>query len=193
MPRRLPGTELFAPARISTESAASADRYVSLMLEELGVADVEVARAIAAWRRAYNLPVGVWGRADPDAGAALALARTAGLRAAVISNSNGAIRAILDGLGLTRHLDFVLDSSEVGVEKPDPRIFRSALERAGVRPEEAVYVGDLYSVDVLGAGTAGQSDRHDRDRGGLRAAGRPSMWVGVCGTPEPVAPAPTRS
>jgi putative hydrolase of the HAD superfamily len=77
--------------------------------------------------------------------------REAGLGAGVISNSNGSARRILQSLGLARYLDFVLDSAEVGVEKPDPRIFRLALERAGVRPPEAVYVGDLYSVDVLGA------------------------------------------
>ncbi len=151
-------TELFTPAaRTSTESAASAGRYVALMLAELGVGDGAVARAMAEWRRTYNPPVGVWGRADPDAEAALALARAAGLTAGVISNSNGAIRSILEGLGLARHLAFVLDSSEVGVEKPDPRIFRLALERAGLGPGEAVYVGDLYSVDVLGARAAGLS------------------------------------
>jgi len=43
----------------------------------------------------------------------------------------------------------------VGVEKLDPRIFEMALARAGVRPAEAVYVGDLYAVDVLGARGAG--------------------------------------
>ncbi len=151
---RLDG-ELFAPTRMSTESAASGDRYVALILEELGVRDGAVTSAIAAWRRAYNPPVGVWGRADPDAEAALLRARRAGLAAGVVSNSNGAIRGILERLGLARHLDFVLDSSEVGVEKPDPRIFQLALARAGVAPAEAVYVGDLYSVDVLGARAAG--------------------------------------
>ena len=62
--------ELFASAQTSTESATSADRYVSLMLEELGVDDGEVARAMSTWRRTYNPPVGVWGCPDPDAGAA---------------------------------------------------------------------------------------------------------------------------
>ena len=45
----------------------------------------------------------------------------------------------------------------MGVEKPDPRIFRIALERAGVAATEAVYVGDLYSIDVVGARAAGLS------------------------------------
>jgi putative hydrolase of the HAD superfamily len=43
----------------------------------------------------------------------------------------------------------------VGVEKPNARIFQMALERAGLGPGQAVYVGDLYSVDVLGARAAG--------------------------------------
>jgi len=148
-------TEVFAVARTSTESAASGDRYIALVLDELGVGDAGLARAMGEWRRAYNAPIGVWGRADPDAEAALILAREAGLAAGVISNSNGSIRRILEGLGLARHVDFVLDSAEVGVEKPDPRIFQLALERAGVAPAAAVYVGDLYSIDVLGARAAG--------------------------------------
>jgi putative hydrolase of the HAD superfamily len=43
----------------------------------------------------------------------------------------------------------------VGVEKPDPRIFRMALERMGIEPEDAVYVGDVYEIDVVGARAAG--------------------------------------
>jgi putative hydrolase of the HAD superfamily len=81
--------------------------------------------------------------------------RAAGLVAGVISNSNGSVRSILEETGLAAHLDFIIDSSVVGVEKPDPRIFHLGLRAAGVAPAEAVYVGDLYSVDVLGARAAG--------------------------------------
>jgi putative hydrolase of the HAD superfamily len=148
---------LFAPARpdVSTESRGSAGRYVRYLLEELGVRDERVVDAVVEWRRSFNLPVGLWNVADPNAEPALRLARDRGLRTAVISNSNGSVREILESLGLTRHLDFVLDSFEVGVEKPDPRIFGLALARAGVEPGEAAYVGDLYSVDVRGARAAG--------------------------------------
>ncbi len=52
-------------------------------------------------------------------------------------------------------LDFVVDSGAVGVEKPDPAIFRIALERAGVSAAEAMHVGDLFPVDVVGARRAG--------------------------------------
>lgn len=139
----------------STESRTISDSYLRYLLEELDVRDPARVEAVEAWRHTYNTPVGVWNTAEPEAEAALVLARAGGLRAAVISNSNGSVAGILDALGLGRHLDFVIDSSLVGVEKPDPRIFQIALARAGVDPGQAVYVGDLYAVDVLGARSAG--------------------------------------
>ncbi|HEU4562220.1 MAG TPA: HAD-IA family hydrolase [Longimicrobium sp.] len=78
-----------------------------------------------------------------------------GYRLAVISNADGRVEALLDSLGLLSHFEFVIDSGSVGVEKPDPRIFRMALERMGVQPHEAVYVGDVYEIDVVGARAAG--------------------------------------
>ncbi|HEX9819426.1 MAG TPA: HAD-IA family hydrolase [Methylomirabilota bacterium] len=141
----------------STEHPDTGERYVVYVLEELGVRDGATVAALAAWRRSYNPPQGLWTAVEPGAAEALALAREAGLRTAVISNSNGTVAAILDRLGLGPHLDFVIDSSEVGVEKPDPRIFQIALDRAGLRAHEAAYVGDLYSIDVVGARAAGLS------------------------------------
>jgi putative hydrolase of the HAD superfamily len=139
----------------STEHPDTGARYLAFLLEELGVRSAATAAALNTWRRAYNLPRGLWTAIEPEAEAALRLVRQAGLGTAVISNSNGTVAAILDGLGLGRHLDFVIDSHEVGVEKPDPRIFRIALARAGLEPAQAAYVGDLYSIDVLGARAAG--------------------------------------
>lgn len=139
----------------STESRATAARYLSHVLDALGVRDAGVHAAMAAWRARFNPPAGLWTVLEPTAPAALAAVRAAGLTAAVVSNSNGSVRAILAGLGLADHLAFVIDSAEVGVEKPDPRIFQLALARAGVEAAEAVYVGDLYAVDVLGARAAG--------------------------------------
>jgi putative hydrolase of the HAD superfamily len=140
---------------VSTEHPDTGHRYLVYLLDELGVRDEATVAALAAWRRGFNPPRGLWTALEPGAAEALALARAAGRRTAVISNSNGTVAEILAALGLAGRLDFVIDSSEVGVEKPDPRIFRLALDRAGVRADEAAYVGDLYSVDVLGARAAG--------------------------------------
>jgi len=144
----------FAPGA-STEHPDTGERYLRLILDELGVRDATIHTALAAWRRGYNAPMGLWTHMEPEADLALALARARGLRTAVISNSNGTVADILAHLDLATHLEFIIDSSKVGVEKPDPRIFHLALERAGLQPHEAVYVGDLYSIDVLGARAAG--------------------------------------
>jgi putative hydrolase of the HAD superfamily len=140
---------------VSTEHPSTGERYLAFWLDELGVRSAATIAALTTWRRTYNLPQGLWTVLEPEAEAALELARRSGLATAVISNSNGTIADILTTLGLGRHLDFVIDSSKVGVEKPDPRIFHIALERAQLRPEQAAYIGDLYSIDVLGARAAG--------------------------------------
>jgi putative hydrolase of the HAD superfamily len=147
-------TDVLAQAS-STENRDTHLRYLRYILEGVGVTDESTIDAVDAWRRAYNLPVGLWNTADPDAAAALDAVRAAGVRSAVISNSNGTIRSLMTRLGLIDRLDFVIDSGEEGVEKPDPRIFQTALARAGIKPEETAYIGDLYSIDVRGARAAG--------------------------------------
>ena len=81
--------------------------------------------------------------------------RAAGLRLGVVSNSDGRVDAALRAAGLRDCFEVVVDSALFGAEKPDPAIFRAALDALGVAPEEALYVGDLYEVDVLGARAAG--------------------------------------
>ena len=162
-PEQVEDAELRARVRLdphlapgaSTESTVTHGRYLRYLLENLAITDDAEIDAIARWRRGYNLPVGLWNRADPQALAALRRVRAAGLVAGVISNSNGSVRSILEETGLAAQLDFIIDSAVVGVEKPDPRIFHLGLREAGVAAAEAVYVGDLYSVDVLGARAAG--------------------------------------
>jgi HAD superfamily hydrolase (TIGR01509 family) len=140
---------------VSSEGRTAQDLYLVYLLEGLGITDTGEIEAAADFRRGYNAPAGLFNVADPGALAALRRVKSAGLVAGVVSNSNGSARALLDGAGLGDALDFVIDSFVVGVEKPDPKIFHLGLERAGVAAHEAVYIGDLYSVDVLGARGAG--------------------------------------
>ena len=139
----------------STEARATHQRYLAYVLEGIGVTDPALVDAMDAWRGGHNQPLGLWTAPEPHAAPALRLARTAGLRTGVISNSNGRIKQILAQLELLPLLDFALDSQEEGVEKPEPEIFARALARVGVAAEDAAYVGDLYSIDVLGARRAG--------------------------------------
>ena len=81
--------------------------------------------------------------------------REDGYRIGVVSNSNGRVAELLEIAGFRGVFETVVDSALVGVEKPDPEIFRIALGRLGAAPESAVYVGDVPCVDLVGAAAAG--------------------------------------
>jgi putative hydrolase of the HAD superfamily len=97
----------------------------------------------------------LWSAVAERSRESLARLRAAGLRLGVVSNSDGRVEEALQAAGLREYFDVVVDSALIGVEKPDPRIFQAALSGLGVAAEEALYVGDLYEVDVLGARAAG--------------------------------------
>jgi putative hydrolase of the HAD superfamily len=78
-----------------------------------------------------------------------------GFRIAVISNSDGRIEQVLSRSGIGDCFESVTDSGTVGVEKPRVEIFQAALSAMKARADESLYVGDLYSVDYVGARNAG--------------------------------------
>jgi putative hydrolase of the HAD superfamily len=95
-----------------------------------------------------------WAAFD-DVAPALRHLRAAGVKVGVISNWDGRLGHLLDGLGLTPLIDTVVSSASVGLHKPDPRIFALACERLGVEPAACAHVGDHFYSDVLGARAAG--------------------------------------
>jgi putative hydrolase of the HAD superfamily len=97
----------------------------------------------------------LWSSVADRSAEALEKLRQAGLKLGVVSNSDGRVEQALDAAGLRQYFDVIIDSALVGMEKPDPRIFHAALNALGVKPEETLYVGDLYEIDVLGARAAG--------------------------------------
>ena len=74
---------------------------------------------------------------------------------AVISNADGKIENVLGRCGIADCFRTITDSGRVGYEKPHPEIFRQALKSMNAAPEQSLYVGDIYSVDYLGATGAG--------------------------------------
>jgi len=74
---------------------------------------------------------------------------------AVISNSDGKIDAVLRRCEICDCFATVTDSGNVGHEKPHPAIFAAALHAMNADPAQSLYVGDVYSVDYLGARAAG--------------------------------------
>ena len=91
-----------------------------------------------------------------DAAATLEALRASGKTLAVVTNGPVEWQSRkLRTLGLAGYFDHVLISEAEGISKPDPRIFVRALERCGVAPHEAMFVGDHPEIDVAGAKTAG--------------------------------------
>ena len=74
---------------------------------------------------------------------------------AVISNADGNIAKLLENVGLASYFVSITDSAVFGREKPAPEIFHHALTSVGVPAETSVYVGDVYSIDYVGATAVG--------------------------------------
>ncbi|HUG38996.1 MAG TPA: HAD-IA family hydrolase [Longimicrobiales bacterium] len=141
----------------STDPGTDATRartYFAALLTALGLPPHRLA-AFGGRIRQRHEEGRLWVHMEPDTLEALDALKRAGLRLAVISNADGRVAEYLENAGLDGRFEFVLDSTVVGIEKPDPRIFTMACERLGVAPGETVYVGDTYEVDVLGARAAG--------------------------------------
>lgn len=74
---------------------------------------------------------------------------------AVISNADGRIDAVLRRCGIADCFASITDSGLVGHEKPHPAIFEAAMRETKADASESLYVGDVYSVDYVGARNAG--------------------------------------
>lgn len=109
-----------------------------------------LAAEYAAWRPGHHLA--------PTTPVLLEALRDRGLKTGLISNGfdpPDLVRAELARLGVAQLLDAIVMSGDVGVRKPDPAIFRYALERLGVAPENALMVGDSVANDIAGAKALG--------------------------------------
>lgn len=142
-------------AKPESRDAERLPLYLDTMLAALGLAQPErrrdAARAVAAEHRRENL----WSRRADGSAETLSELRRRGYRTGVVSNADGRVRGLLETAGLSPHLELIVDSAEVGFEKPDARIFQAATARLGLSPGACAYVGDIYEIDVLGAAGAG--------------------------------------
>jgi FMN phosphatase YigB (HAD superfamily) len=105
---------------------------------------------------------GLWSRVVPGSADGLRRLADAGVRLGVVSNADGLMGARLRETGILQvgpgtgvPVECVIDSGDVGVMKPDPRIFRIALDAMDLGPDECWYVGDMPGIDVVGARRAG--------------------------------------
>lgn len=165
--REREGVDLEAMIAESIETQPHGADHFPELFARYGISDVKQARAAARWYRTNRFhglqffpeardvlgAVRAWLSEMPGGG---------GRPLGIITNGPADVqRAKIDLLGVGDLVDFAVISGELGVAKPDPAIFGEALDRAGVQPGEAVFVGDSVEHDMAGA----------------RAAGLPSVWV----------------
>ena len=134
--------------------APSWGKLIATIVTAAGLAPEKVPALLdAAWplHEAKNF----WCKVPEGLIAALDAIRARGKKTAIISNSEGMLDRLFRDLGIRESFDLIVDSGVVGIEKPDPRIFRIALDHFGVAPERAFHLGDVFATDVLGARAAG--------------------------------------
>lgn len=146
--------EAYSPTAPETERDAY---YVALAQRVLsrtgtGASATDAARhAEALWRILGPASFAVF----PDAPAALHELRAQGVPLAVISNWQRGLRHFCQELEISDFFEHILGSADLGVAKPDERIFREACGRLGVPPDRVLHVGDTLVDDYLGGRAAG--------------------------------------
>jgi putative hydrolase of the HAD superfamily len=137
------------------EQEAKFDAYRGYGLRILRDAENTVNPEQALQMLAKAFSVGFKFKNFVDSLPALQSLKSKNLRMGIVSNIGEQIDSYLDKSGFTDYFAYKITSFEAGYDKPQPQIFQLALQRAGVTAEEALFVGDQYDLDVLGARSAG--------------------------------------
>lgn len=140
--------------------------YEEAYAREAGAAPECIAAAVAELDVAFGRP-GVWSRLVPGSLDGLRALHETGVTLAIVSNSDGTLEGRLAREGICQAgpgpgvpMTVVIDSAAVGVAKPDPAIFRIALDATGVAPDRVLHIGDTVGADVDGALAAGVRPLH---------------------------------
>ena len=138
--------------RSREETIALYAEFQRIVLREAGIEpDEKLVLAMLGKMQQFNTKLVLFDDVIP----ALRELKSRGLILGLISNVERDLTATINELGLPSWLDIVVTSLEAGFSKPQPEIFEEAMRRAAVQPSEAVYVGDQYQVDCVGAERAG--------------------------------------
>jgi HAD superfamily hydrolase (TIGR01549 family) len=132
-------------------------KYYEMLLSQSGVELPlsQGAESALADLRHYHATENLWEYVPDFVRPALIELRGLGLKLVVVSNANGTLVRAFHRVGLAPLVDVMLDSQEVGFEKPDRRLFDTALEQSGADRATTIHVGDFYNIDVIGARNAG--------------------------------------
>lgn len=135
--------------------------YLDAYARECGVPDDRLPEAVDHLGSEFATGA-LWARVVPGSVEALRELAATGVTLGIVSNADGAVGVRLAeqevlqvGPGPGVRVATVIDSGVVGVQKPDPRIFRLALDALDADADTTVYVGDMPAIDVVGARNAG--------------------------------------
>jgi putative hydrolase of the HAD superfamily len=136
--------------------------YEMVLLKEAGITPTsELVGALLLEMKNFKYEMVIYSDVIP----ALTEIKNRGLITGLVSNADRDITGMLNKLKLDSLLEVIVTSQEVGFTKPHREIFEAAISRAGIKAEEALFIGDQYKVDVVGAINAGMSavllDRSD--------------------------------
>lgn len=151
--------------RTKEEKMALWAQYERVLLKEAGIeANEQLILGLLGKMRQFEMKLVLFDDVMP----VLTDLKGRGLILGLISNVDLDITSLLNELVLTSWLQVVVTSQDVGFNKPQPEIFQEALKRAKVQASEAIYIGDQYQIDVVGAKKAGMEGVL-LDRGGYFA------------------------
>ncbi len=131
------------------------EQYFRRFFSGLGVSDGSLDSLLRRLYLEHLEGVGLWTEPAPGAEKTLKALKGAGLLVACVSNNDGRLESMIEHQDWTGYFDIMVDSRAIRIAKPDPGIFRFALDHLGLEPDEMIHVGDYYSVDVIGARNAG--------------------------------------
>ena len=149
------GSTLVDESKANEHRILDAIRGTGLSYEETYERAVQIAKQGNAHPlKCLGLPLTLWHSEDervyPEAQECLRRLHEK-YKLGIIANQIPGTAERMKQYGLLQYLDLVVASAEEGLAKPDPRIFQTALERAGCRPEQAVMIGDRLDNDILPA------------------------------------------
>ena len=138
--------------RPAEEKMAVYTQYQRILLTEAGVdASEQLVAGVLGKMQQSDFKLVLFDDVIP----ALTQLKDRGVILGLISNVDSDITPLCDKLGLSSLLQIVVTSQDTGFNKPQPEIFQEALRQAGIKAPEAIYIGDQYQIDVIGAKEAG--------------------------------------
>jgi len=133
--------------------------YSQILLRLAGLPE-EVAERAAQIAEARHEQRNLWEFTFPWIVETLGQLRDEGYHMSIVSNADGRVEQELHDMGMRGYFERVYDSEVVGVQKPEPGIYELALNDLDLRPEEALFVGDMFYIDIWGANRVGIPGLH---------------------------------